>query len=380
MGSSTDVSYERAYIEATADRAKVATVQLLERSPFFKEVKASARKVQIHNRWEQPIFLAPPVNGKWFRRGDFLPEFSPSEPLAMANWKTSFLAVPTTMDLMEQMMRESDKTQLFDYLEMIATEASLGASRLLNAAVFQGTGGAQPMGLDTLLPKAAPTAQTGTLGGLPRAGSSSDTPYWYTQYVELTSNFGTIAAGTNIHAGILAFLELVDACTVGSAVPTHFYARRNIFRMFKRSVAESTGLLRMVSEKPGTEYIGEGETVNVSGHIIRWDTNAAADSVYSLHMGAPKHMPARVFGDGSSASMDADIEAAPNAGRWLSMEGGLWTSFHPAFNGRKLAPRSQYRRLEETSWVLHSFDLCTPRPTDLGIAGSDNNSRWSTWS
>lgn len=373
MGSDPATSQSFRYIEATAHRSKKLTVQQLQKSWAWYRMMNAGRMVKVYDRYEQPLYVTPPTTGRWIDRDDLLPDAVSTEPAAMANWTNKFLTVPLSFNTLELWQKEGDPTQLWNLADLRGMEAAWARGRMMASAIFNGASGKQPEGLSYAITKAAPSAQTAVIGGLSQATYS----WWRTKYAQLSSNFGTIAAGSTIPAGLLSAQILKDYCTIGTQVPTDLWTLQAVFRMFKRAMLEVSNPHYLVGEKVAVANYAF-ENIKFDGLSLGWDPNCPSDSIYAVHLGK-NFDPSQTGDPRDTAKLDRDLEEAPNADSFIETEGGIWACSHPNIRSRKLGARSPYRQLAQTEWLVDTFNLIYGRPSDNGVAGSDNGSRWSTW-
>ena len=198
---------------------------------------------------------------------------------------------------------------------------------------------------------------------------------WFrNQYVELTQNFGHIAAGTTIPAGILAAQSLIDSCTVGQSVPTDLVTTKAIYMMFRRAMIEMSSAYHLATEESDMSY--GFKSLTFDGVKLAWDPQMAADTLVCTHMGNTKFDNKKMGENGAKYDGDLEDAAVKNV---LELDGGLFMTFNPNVRMRTLESRTPYRELNQTSWLVHSFNIGVGRMSDHGIAGSDVAGRWSTW-
>ena len=371
MGARSEYTETRALIQAIEDRAKAIIPQQLVQNWFYYRLTKQARAVKCYDNVEIPLMPAVPSMGKWIGRGSTLPDSS-SDQLALATFNNRYLAVPTTLNLVDLWEHENNPTTIFQDADFEALKAAWGMRRMLSNAVLNGTGGLQPDGLvGRILEKAAPASQVQVVGNVDKAAR----PWFRNQFVNLTQNFGHIAAGTTIPAGILAAQTLIDSCTVGQSVPTDLVTTKAIYMMFRRAMMEMSSAYHMTSSEEDMNY--GFKSLTFDGVKLAWDPQMPADTLICVHMGATK-MDSRRMGE-NTAKFDGDLEDA-TVKNVLELDGGIFLTYNPNVKMRTLEARTPYRELNQTSWLVNSFNIGVGRMSDQGIAGSDNGSRWSTWS
>lgn len=356
-------------IQATDERRSELVVQELMKSYLWYRMMVG-NIIKIHDTLEVPMYLSPPATGKWFDKGDLLPDHQ-TTAAKMAYWTNRYCVFPTGYDILEMWQKEGDPSQLFDLEELRSVELAWAIRRTLASAIFNGVGGKQPDGLATILEKSAPSAQTATVGGVAKA-----TEAWFrNKYVQLTSSFGTIAAGTTLPAGFLSALSLRDQCTIGTLMPSDMITTRDAFLMFRRGMLETQTVYSLISERKVAEF--GHRNFMFDGSYLAWDPNCPADTIYCLHLD-DQFDPERTGDPRDKAKMDRDLEDI-GVKKPLQLSGPLAIAMHPKINMRKIAPRNPYRQMAQTEWTVTSMNLVCNRLSDQGVAGSDNGSRWSTW-
>jgi len=368
-GSRQEYSENFDLVRTLANRQKALVAQELEKSYLFKRFKETAQVVVCYDNIEVPIYLGPGTAGKWMQRGDLLPDAADSK-LAKGYYSNRYLAVPAGIDKIDEWENEGNPGALFKLAEYNQWEAALAHFRAMSYAIFSGSGGAQPDGLATILEKAAPAAQTAVVGGINKATKT----WWRNQYVQLTSNFGTVAPGTTIPAGFLALLQLIRQCTVATLIPSDLVTTQNIFENIKRGMLELGAPQYMLQKKLDAQF--GVNSFAFDGQDVSWDPYCAADTIYCLHL--KDVFDANRTGKKDKTKIATDFETVSKKSI-LSLAGGLFALINPNVRMRQLAPRSPYRQLHETKWWVDSFNLGLFRMSDHGVAGSDNGSRWETW-
>jgi len=369
-GSRQEYSENFDLVRTLENRQKKLVAQELEKSYLFKRFKSTAQVVNCYDNIEVPVYLGPGTSGKWMRRGDLLPDAADSQ-IAKGFYNNRYLAVPAGIDKIDQWENEGNPGALMKLVEYNQWEAMLAHFRAMSFAIFSGAGGAQPDGLATILEKAAPAAQTATIGGIAKATRT----WWRNQYVQLTSNFGTVVAGTTLPAGFVSLLQLIRQCTIGTLVPSDLVTTQNTFENIKRGMLEIGAPQYMLQKRVDAEF--GVNSFAFDGQDVSWDPYCAADTIYCLHL-RDQFEPNRT-GKNDKTKIATDFESvAKNS--VLSLAGGFFMLINPNVRMRQLAPRSPYRQLHETKWWVDSFNLGVFRMSDHGVAGSDNGSRWETWS
>jgi hypothetical protein len=357
-------------IFALDERSKKLVVQEMLKSYLFYRLRQAGNKMQVYDALQVPFYIAPPQLGKWIDKGDTLPDGQTSAP-AMGYWTNRYCVVPTGFDMLERMQKEHDPNQVFDQMELKALETAWALRRTLSSAAWTGSGGKQPDGLSTIIEKAAPAAQTAVVGGVDKA-----TKAWFrNQYTQLTANFGTIAAGTTLPAGVLALMTLIQQCTNGTLIPSDLITTKACFNLFKRAMLEMSSSYHLMTERKTAEF--GFQNFIFDGMYLAWDPSCPADSIYALHIDETFD-PMRTGDPRDTAKLDRDIEDLGKSSIF-ELNGSLSTIFHPNIQMRRIAPRSPYRQLQSTEWIIDSFNLGVMRLSDQGVGGSDNGSRWETW-
>ena len=372
MGASAVASFTQEDIRTMQDRQKELIVQEGNQSYLYSAFKKGAQIVQCYDNVEVPLYLGSGTEGRWLGRGDRLPEGGERQ-LAMSVWNNRYLVVPTSEDIMDSFENEGNPSALFKLKDLAQWEAKLAWHRAMDYAIFHGGGGRQPDGLHSFLEKAAPSAQTAVFGGINKATHGT---WWYNQYVQLTQNFGSIGPGTNQTAGEIAFGQLIDQCTVGTKMPSEILTSKAVWQNFKRLFRERHNPGHMVMKRQDGVDVGM-LGFQVEGCTINWDPNVLADTILALHFSANKFEKERLS-DGQTAKYYGDMEAV-SVKSPLTLDGNMFAIINPNVRQRHIAPRSPYRQMSQTEWIVDSFNMGVGRLSDNGVAGSDNGSRWSTW-
>lgn len=369
MGTMPDYTESKAVIAATATRAKQLTPQILLQNYFYYRLVKAARAVKCYDTVEFPLLPTVPTKGKWISRGSVLPD-SGSESLSMSAWNNRYLAVPIGYNLFDEWEGNGNAARIFQEQEFQAMLAAWGMNRLLSNAVLNGIGGLEPEGLiGKIFEKLAIGSQTETIGNVDKSAKT----WWNNQYVALTSNFGTIAAGTTIPAGFLAAMSLLDACTIGQAVPTDFVTTKATYLLFRRGMLETSSAYHLVSDETDVNF--GFKTMKFDGVTLGWDPQMPANTILCTHMGSTK-MDNRRSGD-NTAKLDGDLENA-TVGNLLDLQGGLFALFNPNVKMKRLEPRTPYRGLDVTEWLVHSFNMGVGIMNWHGLGGSAGT-QWETW-
>lgn len=371
MGSRREYTESFPLIQAIDERSRKLVVQELNKSYFYYRMLAANNVMNVHDTLEVPMYITPPALGKWIDKGDVLPDAT-TTAAAMGYWTNRYCVFPSGVDLLEMMQKEGDPQQIFNISDLRAAEVAWAARRTLAYALFNGTGGKQPDGLTTIIEKLAPTAQVAVVGGINKA-----TKAWFrNKYVQLTANFGSIAAGSTLPAGFLAALQLKDQTTIGTLVPSDLLTGQAEFRVWRRAMLEVSSPYHLITERKMAEY--GFKNFMFDGSYLGWDPNCPADTLYALHL-QDTFDSERVGDPRDRVKMDSDLEDI-GVKNPFDLSGSLALIMHPKIKMRRIAPRTPYRHLQETSWIITSLNLGCNRMSDQGVGGSDNGSRWSTWS
>jgi hypothetical protein len=316
------------------------------------------------------MYISPPAAGKWYGTGDDLPDGGQSVKV-MGSWNNRYCVVPTSYDLFEQMKLEGDPTVVFDAIELREMEAAWALSRMLALGFWQGTGGKQPDGVAYAIEKRAPGSQTATITGIDKSSKR-----WYNnQYVQLKNNFGYIAPGSRIPAGILAFLELQSKTRIGQMAASDFITTEAIFKTFQRAMMEMASLNVMMTTVNDAELGFEAFRIN--GSQIGWDSYCPDDSIYALSI--DENRQSRYMGDKRNKTlMDTFLEQNPKT-RYMDMKCGIGIARHPKIDNRAIEANVNSRNMISSKWIITSFNPVFDKLSNQGVAGSDNGQRWSTW-
>lgn len=367
-GSNPSYSENFDVIRTLDDRRRKMIAVKLQHTPLYRILNSTKQVLSCYDNVEFPIYIGGGQTGKWMRRGDLLPDHVDTST-AMGYWNNRYIAVPHSIDYIDQWENEGNPQALFRLVEFAEWEASLSMYRAISVGLMNGIGGAEPDGLMRILEKASPSSQVNTIGGIDKSTKS----WWRNQYVQLTSDFGYVAPGTTIPAGILAYQQLVRQCTVGQLVPTHTITRQEIFENFRRAILEM-GLATYNMQSQINADVGVSSFM-FEGQEMTWDANVPQDTVIVLHIG-DRYQPGRQ--GNSDTKISSDFEAVPKKS-WIQLNGGIFMIKNPNVNKRRISPRSGFRDLSETGWIVDSVNLGVDRISDHGVAGSDTGNRWGTW-
>lgn len=356
------------------DRLKTMWPQLWRNSYLFHRMVAGARRYKIYDELELPFYISPPSAGGWIGRNSTLPEAQQSIK-AMGSERNAYLAVPMSWDMFDEWELDDNPNAIFPFLDQQAMEMAWAKMRNMSAAVFNGTGGEQPLGLAYALEKLAPGSQVKVIHGVNKA-----TKAWYRNgYVQLTANFGTIAAGTTLPAGILAFRTAVKASRLGGNQCSDVVTTQDIFDTFERYFLEIDTPQRAISKEEDA-YLGF-RRFNIFGTYLTWDDNCPTDSIYFLRIGGKgDKMHEQTFGDKKNKTdIDWDFEQAASQAKF-DTDVSISIASNPNVKDVVIEPRTSLRGLQKAKWVVDSYQQIFPNMNKLVVAGSDNGSRWSTWS
>ncbi len=369
MGVRTTYTEQFDLIRTIEDRSKKLVAQELKKSYLYRRFIQTAQVINCYDVKEVPLYLGPPTMGKWMSRGDLLPDASASSA-ALSYWTNRYIATPLGFDVFDLWENEGNPQALFDLVDFKTMESAVSQKRALSSAIFNGLGGSQPDGLGTIIETLAPASQTQTVGGVAKATKA----WWRNQYVQLTTNFGTVAAGTNLPAGILALLQLIDACTIGTMVPSDIVTTKATFANVRRAMLEMSTPYHVITDRLDAQY--GVRSFMFDGHWISWDPNCPTDEVYCLHI--EEKFESERTGGQDNVKVDGDIEevATDNV---LDLNGGLFMIVNPNVRSRALAPRTPYRQLAQTQWMVDSFNLGLFRMSDHGCSNSSTGTGWGTW-
>lgn len=371
MGARREYTESLALIEAIEDRSKKMVIQELRKSYLWYRLTSAGNVMKVYNTKEVPFYIAPPQLGKWIDKGDTLPDAA-SQAAAMGYWTNRYVVVPSGFDVLEMMQKEHDPSQVIDRADLRAAEVAWALRRTLCDAAWNGAGGKQPDGLTTIVEASTPATQAAVVGGVNKA-----TKAWFrNQYVQLTANFGTIAAGTTLPAGILAALSLIEQCTVGTLVPSDLITTKAVFGMFKRAMLEMSTPYHLITDRETAKF--GFKNFMFDGSYLAWDPSCPTDKMYALHL-AEVFDPDRTGDPKDKAKLDTDLEDLGKT-NVFDLNGSFAIIQHPDIIMRKIAPRSPYRQLQQTEWTIHSFNLGVMRLADQGVLGDAGGSQLSTWS
>lgn len=371
MGMREEYTESSPLIMTVENRMKKMVVQELLKSWLYYRITTAGNVINVYDVLEVPFYIAPPQLGKWIRKGDTLPDAMSSTP-AMGFWTPRFVVVPSGFDQLEMMQNEGNPGRIFDMADLRSVEVAWALRRTLCSAMWNGTGGKQPDGLTTAIEAAAPGVQAAVVSGVNKA-----TKAWFrNQYVQLTANFGDIGAGTTLPAGILAAMQLIDQCTVGTLVPSDLITTKAVFNMFKRAMLEMSTPYHLITA-PDTAKFGF-KNFMFENSYLSWDPNCPADKLYALHL--QEVFDSDRTGDPrDKTKLDADLEDVPGVNKVFELNGDIGYIVHPNIRRRTIASRSPYRHLLETQWTIDSANLGFKRMQDQGVLGDNGGSKLSTW-
>lgn len=343
-------------------------------SYLFHRLVSGARRYKIYDELLLDFYSSPPSAGSWITRNSRLPEGQQTRKY-QGSERNRYLAVPMSWDKFDEWERDKNPNTLYPLMEMQAAEMAWAKMRNMSSAVFNGNGSEQPIGLSMALAKQAPSAQNAVIHSVDKALRA-----WYRhRYVQLSSNFGNIAAGTSIPAGILAFRTAVSQSRQGAYQATDVVTTKDIFEMFERYFLEIDAPQRMISKEEDA-YIGFIR-FRMFGSWLTWDDNCPADSIYHLRIGSQgQEEAARAFGDPKNKQkLDWDFEEAMDKAKF-ELDTSISIASNPNVKDLVIEPRTSLRGLQMAKWIVDSFNLLYPAMSHLVVCGSDNGSRWSTWS
>ena len=371
MGARREYTENLALIEAIEDRMKKLVVQEMTKNYLWYRLKSAGNVMKVYDTKEVPFYIAPPQLGKWIVKGDTLPD-AQSSAAAMGFWTNRFVVVPSGFDMLEMMQKEHDPSQVIDRADLRAAEVAWALRRTLASAAWNGPGGKQPDGISTIIEAAAPASQTAVVGGVNKASK----PWFRNQYVQLTANFGSIAAGTVLPAGILAALSLIEQCTIGTLVPSDLITTKAVFSLFKRAMLEMSTPYHLITERKAATF--GFQNFMFDGSYLAWDPQCPADKLYALHLSEVFDSD-RTGDPRDKTKLDADLEDIGKS-NVFDLNGSFAIIKHPNIDMRRIAPRSPYRQLQQTEWVMDSFNIGVMRLSDNGVLGDNGGSKLSTWS
>jgi len=358
-------------IQLLDTRLRKLVVQELVKSYLYYRMRSSGSMVKCYEIIQVPMYVSPPQLGRRISYNDMLPDAS-TTATAMGEATNRYVVVPSGLDMLYQMVHENNPDKIYDMADLKSAEVAWALRRTISAGLWNGTGGKQPDGIATAIEKDPPGSQSQVVMGVDKAIKA-----WFrNKYVQLTQNFGYLASGSAIPAGFLALLSLIQQATNGTLKPSDLITTQAIFEMIRRGMIEYSSPHHMMTEYKKAQMGFESFTFY--GSNIAWDPNCPDDSVYALHLNEV-YDPDWTGDPRDKAKMDADLEDI-GADSIFEINGSLTQLGHPNIQMRRIAPRSPYRQLVQTEWILHSTNIAYMRMSDQGVAGSDNDSRWSTWS
>jgi hypothetical protein len=350
-------------------RLKKLVVQEMVKSYLYYRVRSAGSMIKCYETIQVPMYVSPPQLGRWISYGDMLPD-AQSSAVAMGEATNRFVVVPSGLDMLEQMIHENNPDKIYDIVDLKSAEVAWALRRTLGAGLWNGTGGKQPDGLATAIEKSAPGSQSQVVMGVDKS-----TKAWFrNKYVQLTSAFGTLASGSTIPAGFLALLSLIQQTTNGTLKPTDLITTQTIFEVIRRAMLEVSSPMHMMTEYKQAEM--GFESFRFYGSHIAWDPNCPAESVYAIHLNE-LYDPKWTGDPRDKAKMDADLEDI-GANSIFEVNGSCGLIGHPNIQMRRIAPRSPYRQLTQTEWIIHSMNWAFMRMADQGVAGS-TGTYWGSW-
>jgi hypothetical protein len=359
------------YISAINDRRKQLILVEFLKSYLLYRMLGLGNRLKVYDVQEVPIYTSPPVLGTWINKGDVLPEGHRGQKV-MGYWNNRYVVVPTTFDLLENMQREGDPARMWDDMDLLEVETSWALRRTLCSAAWNGTGGKMPDGISYAIEKRAPSAQTSVITGINKATKT----YWRNNYVQLTTNAGYIAPGTQLPAIFIALLTLIQNCTIGSNSPSDLIADRATFNLMKRAMLETSTPYHLMTKTEDAKF--GFEHFLFDGKYLAWDPSCPADSIYALAL-SDDFEQWRLNNPNDKAMMDRDLDEV-GANKFMDLDGNTALLFHPNIQRRNIEPRTGLRTMVSTKWIIDSFNLGWKSMARHGVLGSDNGSRLSTWS
>jgi hypothetical protein len=361
---------ERA-ITLLANRRDKLILQEFTNSYLYYRMIRSGNTINIPSEsLEVPMYLGSPSNGTWWNTGDVLPD-GVSGRNAMGYWTNRFCVVPCSWDEFEQWKLEGDPSVIFDQMAIREMEMVWAMAKLLANGMWNGTGNKMPDGITYAIEKRAIGSQIRTISGIDKS-----TKMWYNNaYVQLANNFGYTPPNSRIPAGLAKFMELQTATTIGAMACSDFITTKSIFNMFRKAMIEVSSAFTMMQSRDSAEY--GFENFQVDGSTLAWDSYCPADSIYALSLQDVRQQ-FRLGDKRNKQSYDADFEELPKKS-FIEIGGSMAIARHPRIRNRAIQPRNAVRRMLMSKWIMESFNLVYSRMQNLGVAGSDNGSRWSTW-
>lgn len=360
-------------IQLQEQRIPKAVVQFMRRSHLYYLLDRAGDKLNIRGPNVQvPFFTTEPLYGKWISYDDKLPDGEDVKP-EMGYATQRYIVVPITHNILRQWENMGNPTKLWDDVEMAVSQATWGLRTSMCNGFWSGPGGKEPDGLSTMIEAAAPASQTATVTGVSKASKA----WARNPVVQLTTNFGHLAANTRIPAGFIAMDSLISQCTISTIRPTDLVTTKSVFDTVVRAVKETRGDARRIMTKREHFELGI-ESIEYDGCMVGWDTNCPDDKMYALHIGT-NYQPAVVNHQDHGAKYDPDLELSGGKHRFLELESSIAILQHPDIMMRAIDPRVTFRGLRTSRWMVTSGNLFMTRPRENGVLYSDNGSRLSTW-
>jgi hypothetical protein len=360
-------------VNAVAERMKEIIVQELYQSWFWWWMLKNASWVDCHKEITFNAITDIPEQGQWVGSRSRLGEQGLINP-KMLKYNNRYMAVPITINTLVMMEEEGNPQALWNMLEWQSTMAAIGKNRRLSNCSLNHTG--DPLGMTGLigglLGREAEGAQTTSVGGYSRATNA----WWEHRSYALTSNFGSIAAGTTLPAGILAILEIIDRCTIGRNLPSFAMGTKNIFKNIRRTALEMFSGHYMVKDKNSAE-IGF-DSVMIDGISFGWDYYMPANTLVLLDVKGKSKTDQRFLGDNKENNWDADIENATVKLPIQLANGGIFGIRNPRCKNLSLGPQQEFRGFGNTRWLLDSLNFGMGRSRGCGVLYSAG-SELETW-
>jgi len=157
-------------------------------------------------------------------------------------------------------------------------------------------------------------------------------------------------------------------------VPSDIVTTKATFANVRRAMLEMSTPYHVITDRLDAQY--GVRSFMFDGHWISWDPNCPTDEVYCLHI--EEKFESERTGGQDNVKVDGDIEevATDNV---LDLNGGLFMIVNPNVRSRALAPRTPYRQLAQTQWMVDSFNLGLFRMSDHGCSNSSTGTGWGTW-
>lgn len=366
--SRTEYTEDMGIIEAVETRARQMVVQEFRKNYLYHRLVSGGSVVNVYDVLEIPMHIGFATSGKWMGRDDLLPN-APKRKGAMAYWSNRYLAVPYGWNQFDIWENKGNADALWDRMEFIAMEAAVAMWRQLSSALITGIGGVQPDGISSVIEKAAVGSQTAVVGGVDKSAKQ-----WFNnRYVNLNSNFGTIGANTTIPAGLLAILELINQCTIGTSVPSDLVTTKNVFSNARRAMLEISTPFHSITEKISAN-MSLGSFI-FDGQVISWDPGTPSNTMYALHI-EDRFDKERLNSDDPTVR-DLDMEKV-STDKFLDLSGNTAIIRNPNVDMITLDARSPYRGLNVTQWMATSMNIGWKRLADQGVLGA-TSTELETW-